>query len=632
MKVKKIAELILILGISISVILVGCGSGGGGSSDDPVSFPDLSKSTMIFNETPTQNEELIISLDEEGDIGQVEWTIVTEPVGSNLVLTSFQDGKSVSFTPVIAGEYKIRVVSVSNSSEQGTNLVIDEEFQFDTSKVEGYDGVGNIEEIIGAIQNQIWVYSASLTENEVRNIVAQYPEFTVVGYDEVQGLLAEFDEQSTDALEAIEELKLEKGIDSVDNRVHEGKEVPRDLLTTPDDGSAFNDGGDNWHLEYINMQEAWDYSTGTDNFLIGVSDKGFNKKHEDIRIVEILTKKTADHGNGVVGTIGAISNNQKGISGINWKTGIIAGKGGSTKNLKNVLIKDKDGKKVMLANNSWSMPNYPPSDFDPTDQKMVEKRLKKARRRTVHYRKLALNKKYKDKLQIWAAGNGVGNGISSSGFYGVDAKFHNGAIHLNSDGNIERLDNVIVVGAIVSDGRLWALSEFGSTVDIVAPTRFKSLKSGASDYYESWNSYGSNESAYGSWSGTSAAAPVVTGVASLIYSLYSGFSPKDVKDILISSATTKVAERYKAPGGAGNNNSNIEALAHEIPILNAAKALEKAQEIINSKVKISHSYPDPFTAEASIQFESLDSDLEVAGIEFQIQSSTSGQGDGDKHI
>ena len=68
------------------------------------------------------------------------------------------------------------------------------------------------------------------------------------------------------------------------------------------------------------------------------------------------------------------------------------------------------------------------------------------------------------------------------------------------------------------------------------------------------------------YTGTSAAAPIVTGVASLIYSLYPGFTGKDVKNILITSAIDDVTERNKEPGvfgsGVVDNNTKLN-----LPIL-----------------------------------------------------------------
>lgn len=118
----------------------------------------------------------------------------------------------------------------------------------------------------------------------------------------------------------------------------------------------------------------------------------------------------------------------------------------------------------------------------------------------------------------------------------------------------------------------------------------------------------------------------MTGVASLIYSLYPGFTAEKVKNILIDSATTRVTKRH-----ISHIDNATEELIFEIPILNAAAALEMAQEIINRKVTVAHSIPDPFTPQARILFETIDDtpnndndNFEVVGLEWELESSTDG--------
>ncbi len=564
---------------------------------------------MNFSALPTLNGVLAISLDTSADIGPVTWSVVSEPSGSSLQLTPASDGKSVTMTPTVDGEYQIKVLSLDNATVQLTTFNVDKQFTFNKLKVDGYDSTKTIEDVIGTILNQAWVYSTYLTESAIRVIVADYPSLTIIDYDDIQGLLVEFDETSITALEALASLELETGIDSVDYRVHEGDNVPRGSLI-PADGSAFDDGGDNWHLERIGITDAWDYTTGSDEFFIGICDAGFDGGHEDLagRFTEILTSIQDTHGTAVAGTIGAISDNQLGISGINWITQMVANRWGYS-NLKQVMKKEKDGKKVLLVSNSWGN-GYIPEAFDPTDDSMTKKRLKKSVNRTRSYRKLALKKKFRDRLYLWAAGNGVGNGASTSGYYGVDAIYDNGALQLNKKKELEKLDNILVVAAlapkdIFGKNVLFYYSCYGETVDIAAPSHFKTPKEGTNVYN---NSFG----------GTSAATPVVSGVASLIYSLYPGFTPAEVKAILIDSATETVKNRYILP-----NDLNYEnALLHPIPILNASAALDLAQQKINKKLKVSHSFPDPFTAQARISLSSYDSNYHAAGAQWTIESAS----------
>ncbi len=621
------------------LVLSACGGGGSSSGDgngggQTQQFDEMTDVTVVYSDTPIQNQEATISLISPNTIEEISWVIVSEPPTSNLVLSTSVDNKTVTFTASVPGEYQISARSVGESTEKSTSFTVMPVFAFDESKIEGNDDLVNIDEIIGIIKNQSWVRSSSLTENQLRELVASYSFFTVIGYDSILGLLIEYDETDIVVTEALEKLKNEKGVSGVNNRVHRGEKTPINLAA-PIDGNGFSqsdwndNSGENWHLEFVGLPNAWEYTTGSKNVLIGIVEShgsGFFRDHEDIsgRFEVIFSNKTADHGMGVAGAIAANTDNELGISGVNWVSNIVAG---TRPIIDNIIFPGRPigNAKVKVINNSWSMTKYPPVTFDPSNQTAANERQNFAESRTDDYR--VITEVFSDELFVWAAGNGIDNGCGNgvfcgdtNGVFGVDARFHNGAIHYK-DGELAKVNNVLVVGALVKDGRLTALSEYGSSVDIAAPTRYVSLRASNSGYWTS-DIYGSNVDAVirEAFNETSAAAPIVSGVASLIYSLYTGFTGEEVKDILISTATEFVTERYVAPGPAGLNNTNIEPLAHPIPILNAAKALEKAQQIVDNKIRLKYSIPGPFTPQARIEFKSIDQDFEVVGLEWNLES------------
>ena len=79
-----------------------------------------------------------------------------------------------------------------------------------------------------------------------------------------------------------------------------------------------------WHLDKINIREAWQISTGNPIVKVGVIDTGAKYDHPDIQgniggyesFVPTKPFKAGKHGSHTSGTIGAVTNNQKGISGI----------------------------------------------------------------------------------------------------------------------------------------------------------------------------------------------------------------------------------------------------------------------------------------------------------------------------
>ena len=581
----------------ISLMLSACSSdqGSGGVASVP----------FLYSDTPAQGTPTTLSLASDNEDDEVEWVVDSQPATSNITLTPSADNKTVSFTATVPGEYQITVTSVSDGTQKTTTFVISPILPYDESKIEGNDGFVDIDELIGVINNQSWVYSTSLSENELEIIVANHSELTVIGYDVAEGLLIEYDETDPATNEILEELKLEEGVSSVVNRVHEGVNVPRTEVTVPDDGSSFNDSGDNWHLEDIGASTAWDYSTGNSNILIGVSDSGYDINHSELqgRYSEVLTSIVSDHGSAVAGAIGANTDNAYGMSGINWTSQMILGRSGGYY-LSKTLAKDK----VVTVNSSWAITGYLSTSFDPSNADSVTLKNNSTLSSTRAYRKLA--QAYPTKLLVWSAGNGIGNGAGNSDkVYGVDGRHHSPALHYNDNGELQKQENVIFAAAMRSGDRLSYYSNYGVSVDIAAPTSYKSLRANGGFYTGS--GYGSSLSGF---TGTSASAPVVTGVASLIYSLYPGFTGQEVKDILIDSATEFVTERENGRGG-------IETLVHPIPILNAANALKNAQAIIDQKVIITDSNPDPFTPQMHLSFRSIDEGFDIIDIDWELQSS-----------
>lgn len=81
------------------------------------------------------------------------------------------------------------------------------------------------------------------------------------------------------------------------------------------------------------IAQAWDYTTGSAGVKIGVIDNGFDRDHEDLitRIAATYRHETGnadadpvtpteDHGTHVAGTVGAATNNAVGVAGVNWQS------------------------------------------------------------------------------------------------------------------------------------------------------------------------------------------------------------------------------------------------------------------------------------------------------------------------
>ncbi|CAG5068053.1 hypothetical protein DYBT9623_00781 [Dyadobacter sp. CECT 9623] len=129
----------------------------------------------------------------------------------------------------------------------------------------------------------------------------------------------------------------------------------------------------------------------------------------------------------------------------------------------------------------------------------------------------------------------------------------------------KRASNLINVGATASDSGLVAYySNYGkNNVDIFAP---------GSDIYTT-----ARDTTYLTESGTSFAAPVVSGIAALIWSYYPSLTYKQVKSCIESSATP-LAVTVKKPGT--EQLVPFSSLSRTGGVVDAFKAVEFAQKIV----------------------------------------------------
>ncbi|MFL0804998.1 MAG: S8 family serine peptidase [Agarilytica sp.] len=563
---------------------------------------------LMYSQPPKLNEGFTLSVGTEDVIGDIDWLVVSAPVGSSFSGAT-SSASALSFIPDTVGEYSVRVTAEFDDESIETTFTVVRDLEFDEDTIKGQESTA-LNQILDIVESQSWVSSAELSVDAVSSIVETVEGFTVVGVQADMGVLVEYDGESAVALDAIEELRLLSGIDNVSSRLFEGDDVPREEVI-PNDGSAFDDLGDNWHLEYINAPEAWDITTGSSDVVIGVSDTGFNVEHADIsgRVFELLTDEQSVHGTHAVGTIGAQSNNGTGITGINWVSDLLL-TGVGLDAIQGLFKSDS----VKVVSSAWAIPGYISSTFDPLDAVAVGERDEYSIEVTRSYRRLAQSNL--ERLFVWPAGNGIGNGQgNTNSIHGVKGIHHSPALHYDDKMRLVKQGNVVFAGAVLPDGRLAYYSNYGEAVDLAAPTSFRSTA--LNDGFDESDSFADGDSGY---AGTSASASVVSGVASLIYSLNPDFTGAQVKSILIRSASALVTERYTTPG-----SSETEALDTPIPIVDAEAALLLAQQIINDRIVFSYSVPNPFVREAEISVLSEDELYEVVSIDWTLASSADGE-------
>lgn len=123
----------------------------------------------------------------------------------------------------------------------------------------------------------------------------------------------------------------------------------------------------------------------------------------------------------------------------------------------------------------------------------------------------------------------------------------------------------ICVGALAeepgSDGlQLAELSNYGVAVDVA--TYGENIRSTV--LFKPDTTVGS-DNAYDNWAGTSMAAPIITGIAGLIWNAYPDLTAEEVKEAIVESATEVTVAREDGMAGAG------------IPVANAEEALKWAE-------------------------------------------------------
>ncbi len=269
--------------------------------------------------------------------------------------------------------------------------------------------------------------------------------------------------------------------ESVDNEILEESRTPGDPLFD-----------DQWHHELIGSEDAWNFTTGDEDIIVAVLDSGVDDDHEDLEdnlaggeslIEGVDSDDSRGHGTAVAGIIGAMPNNRTGGTGMAWNCTLLPirvsnDKGQTTSwdlALGIALAAERGAKVINIS-------------FAPLHNNALV--LRQARQARLDNR-----------LVIISSGN-------------------TGKRSTAKDDDL--IENALFVSAISSSERLSFFSTTGNHVDLSAPGQ-SITTTDLDDEYDSV-------------SGTSFAAPVVSGVAALIWSLQPDLRVITVQDILLDTA------------------------------------------------------------------------------------------------
>lgn len=250
-----------------------------------------------------------------------------------------------------------------------------------------------------------------------------------------------------------------------------------------------------WGMQKIQMESAWDITTGSTSIIVAVVDTGADLSHPDLAGSLVAgydvaggdTNPSDDNGHGthVSGTIGGIGNNNVGVAGVNWNVKImpvkVCNSGGScpTSTVTQGIVWAADnGAKVINMSLGGRAVCPSGSQYDAATRYAVSKGV------TV----------------VVAAGN---DSSDASGYSPASCS------------------GTITVGASTPSDARASFSNYGAAVDIAAPG------SGIFSTYPG---------GYKSLQGTSMASPHVAGAAALLLSVNPGLSPQQVQDCLVQNA------------------------------------------------------------------------------------------------
>ncbi|WP_028550972.1 S8 family serine peptidase [Paenibacillus sp. UNC451MF] len=259
------------------------------------------------------------------------------------------------------------------------------------------------------------------------------------------------------------------------------------------------------YLNQIHINEAWDIAKGNSNITIAIVDTGVDLNHPDLKKnlvagVNLINPNLPPqddngHGTNVAGVVAAVTNNDKGVSGILWNAKLMPikaldsdGSGGEAKLGEGIRYAVDHGAKIVVL--SLGLNKY-----------------------STYLSDIVRYAEEKDVLLVAATGN-EGNPVKYPAAY----------------------PTVLAVGGMTADLTAHELSNKGPEIDLVAPWDVFTTALG---------------SLYESKDGTSMAAPQVAAVAALAWSKYPNMKAYEIRQLLRQTADDLMTPGWDQSTGYG---------------------------------------------------------------------------------
>ncbi len=376
-----------------------------------------------------------------------------------------------------------------------------------------------------------------------------------------------------------------------------------------------------WHYNQIALEEAWDLTTGSDSIIVAVIDTGIIS-HPDLQTRTIAgydfisDPSVAGDGNGrdpdptdagddangpgihsyhgthVAGTIGAVTNNGVGVSGVTWQTKImplrVLGKGGGSSLDLAEAIKYAAG----LPNLSGTQP--------PQRAHVVNMSLSACAQNPTERAAVDAARSVGIILVAAAGNNREGEPGCPPGALEFPASY----------------DGVVSVAALDILQSPARYSSFGSRIVAAAPGGEMIAGTDVNNdgnpdgVLSTWRNPLNGQDSYAFASGTSMAAPHVAGIVGLMLAVNPGLTPLDL-DLLLAGTHQGTTRRITTDLGLPGRDDDV---GHGL--INAAQAVRAALEVVGG--------PPPSASILTVSATQLNFDTMLDTLNFSAVNAGSG--------
>ncbi|PIG93686.1 S8 family serine peptidase [Gloeocapsopsis sp. IPPAS B-1203] len=304
-----------------------------------------------------------------------------------------------------------------------------------------------------------------------------------------------------------------------------------------------------WNLHMMGVHNAWYFTKGSTNVLIGVQDTGLGVNnngnvHPELRAGNTIRFDNnyrdeftggdyyTSHGSAVQGIIAARSNNGMGMSGINWNSPVF-----------NIDVLGGNHADYNLADATKVMINQANSQ----GRKLIVNMSLGGGGRDFAFEQLIANNQ-SNALFVISSGNSDINSIS----YPANlASIYSNVIAVGASWGTRNANNgATTPGDRISYPEIWG-SQYGTGLTLMGPSEVIAPYANLNGQFRYWGT-GSTPG----FNGTSASAPNVAGVASLVWSANRNLSATRIKQILSQTAFDLGARGYDTVHGHGFVNAD----------------------------------------------------------------------------